>query len=395
MSIPADPKILLRSQKIYERLLVAYPKAHRAEYGAAMSLLFRDQCRDAWNEAGRRGLTKLWLRVLPDLVSTSILERLAALNERKSMTDKLANLLGFRATPGATFFRIFAVVFSIVFLTSIAITFILPESYASTARIRVEPDAPTVDGQPLSYDPYFIQTTFEILQSQIVLSPVVEKLNLNEKWGKKYFNGETLKTAQSLDLLKARLDLRPVRSTKLVNITVYSEDRNDAAQIANAIAQSYQNYRFNQVKQLSLNGIKILEDQWQQEEALIQQSASEMESLRRQYNIGSDVPVPRAPQEQPYWDKKRKWENLRESHKLLAARIETKRLDLMSPKTSPAEIADQAQPGLAPVRPNKPLNITLGAIAGILLASIVGAMSAFVVFQLGKRRRNSPGLSVS
>ena len=98
---------------------------------------------------------------------------------------------------------------------------------------------------------------------------------------------------------------------------------------------------------------------------------------------------------QPYWDKKRELSNRLEFHKLLAARIETEKSDLMSPKTSPAEITGQAQPGLAPVRPNKPLNITLGAIAGILLASIVGALSAFVVFQLGKRRRNSPGPAVS
>src|ERR1035441_9123540 len=49
MSTPADAKALLRSQNIFERLLVAYPKAHRVEYGAAMSQLFRDQCRDAWD----------------------------------------------------------------------------------------------------------------------------------------------------------------------------------------------------------------------------------------------------------------------------------------------------------------------------------------------------------
>ena len=87
------------SQSIYRRLLFAYPKRHRVEYGAAMGQLFRDQCRDAWNESRNWGLLKLWLRVLPDLASTSIWERLAALNERKTMNDKLANLSTFRAAP--------------------------------------------------------------------------------------------------------------------------------------------------------------------------------------------------------------------------------------------------------------------------------------------------------
>ena len=400
MSTPADPKALLRSQKIYERLLPAYPKAHRKEYGAAMSQLFRDQCRDAWNGAGRWGLTKLWLCVLPDLVKSSALEHLLTLKERKYMSGIISALLRPPSSAWYAFRVAFVTVFVLVVGASTLITFLLPESYASTARIRVErvPIISTPGDKPNSpgtYDPYFLQTEFEVIASDVVLRPVVEKLNLAVEWGKKYNSGETLKIAETMDLLKRRTSLTPVRNTQLIEITVFSEDKHDAARLANAIAQSYQNYRFNQVKQLSLNGIKILEDQWQQEETLIQQSASEVESLRRQYDIGSDVSVPRSPQEQPYWDKKRKLENMRESHKLLAARIETERLDLMIPKISPAEITDQAQPGLAPVRPNKPLNITLGAIAGILLALIVGALSAFVVFQLGKRTRQNPAPSVS
>jgi hypothetical protein len=44
--IPQHPDFPV-SEKIYRRLLRAYPKAHRAEYGPAMAQLFRDQCRDA------------------------------------------------------------------------------------------------------------------------------------------------------------------------------------------------------------------------------------------------------------------------------------------------------------------------------------------------------------
>jgi hypothetical protein len=60
------------------------------------------------------------------------------------------------------------------------------------------------------------------------------------------------------------------------------------------------------------------------------------------------------------------------------------------PKTSMAEIIGQAEPGDAPPRPNKPLNITLGVIAGIFLASVAGAISALIAFRLGKRMRKSP-----
>jgi len=84
-----NSRALVVSQKIYGWLLRAYPKAHRAEYGPAMAQLFRDQCRDAWDESHAWGVAKLWLRELPDLVKTSIIERLAAINQRKSMPGKI------------------------------------------------------------------------------------------------------------------------------------------------------------------------------------------------------------------------------------------------------------------------------------------------------------------
>jgi capsular polysaccharide biosynthesis protein len=232
------------SQRIYGRLLRAYPRSHRTEYGAAMQQLFRDQCRDAWNESRAWGLLRLWLRVLPDLASTSILERLAAMKGRKFMSDKLISLTSFRqALPIAAFLSVFAIVFMLVMVSTTIVTFILPESYASTARVMVEPDVAAVNGQSPAYDPYFVQTAFEIIQSQIVLAPVIDKLELNAKWGNKYNGGTPLKTLDTMQLLKQRMSLSPERNTELVNIKVYSDDKVEAAQIANAIAESYRNYR--------------------------------------------------------------------------------------------------------------------------------------------------------
>jgi capsular polysaccharide biosynthesis protein len=300
MSKDFDNRMLAVSRKIYERLLLAYPKAHREKYGPAMAQLFRDQCRDAWNESQNRGVMKLWLRVLPDLVKTSIIERLAAFTKRKSMTDKMTALM----QPRTVFLKVFVVVFLLILCATVAVTFILPESYASTARIKVENDQPAA-----GYDPYFIQTQFEIMQSQVVLDPVINELNLNAVWGKKYAAGETLSTTESLELLKGRISLAPVRNTQIVNITVYSEDKNEAAQIANCIAQSYQDYRMN-------NRTKFQPDK-----------------------LNAPIPI-----------------NL-----------------------TTVEIVDAAKPGKAPIRPNKPFNIVLGAVVGIVFALAVGGIAALVI----------------
>src|SRR6266403_814942 len=77
-------------------------------------------------------------------------------------------------------------VFLLVVITATLVTFILPESFASSARIKIERDASDIQAfndriQSGQYDPYFIQTEFETIQSEKVLGKVVEALNLNKE----------------------------------------------------------------------------------------------------------------------------------------------------------------------------------------------------------------------
>ena len=65
---------------------------------------------------------------------------------------------------------------------------------------------------------------------------VVAAMDLNTRWGQKYFNGETLKTTETMGILKERMQLAPVKNTKLISITVYSDDSQAAAGMANEIA---------------------------------------------------------------------------------------------------------------------------------------------------------------
>jgi len=372
-------RALAVSQKIYARLLRAYPPAHREEYGPAMAQLFRDQFRDAWNESQSWGVARLWLLVLPDLVKTSITERLAALNERKSMFDKMTALI----QPRTAFLKVFVVVFLLILCASVAITFLLPEIYASTARIQVEPDEAVRGASP--YDPYFIQTTFEVMNSQLVLEPVVDKLKLNAMWGKKYNNGTPLKTSNTLEILQKRITLTPVRNTKLVSITVYSDDKKEAAQIANAIAESYKDYRVKTAAALAATSLAKLQQQWRQNEKQIEQARTEVNSLHQQLKIGSEISDNPSPQEQSYWDKKQYLDGLLETHKALYSKIKTEEIDAQIPKTTMVEVIDRAEPGKAPVKPNKTVNITFGIVAGIILASIAGGISVFIALQFRKK----------
>jgi len=186
-------------------------------------------------------------------------------------------------------------VFLITAIIATAVTFILPESYASTARIKVQNDTmdiPGMSGAPSAgyYDPYFIQTTFEIMQSQLVLSNVIATLDLNTRWGHKYFNDMTLKTTETMEILKNRMQLAPVKNTELISITVYSDVAQEAADLANAIAKAYLDYRFKTRKELTEGGIKILEEQSNAQERDITNTQAQIEILRKQLQITDTGP---------------------------------------------------------------------------------------------------------
>jgi succinoglycan biosynthesis transport protein ExoP len=191
---------------------------------------------------------------------------------------------------------IIVTVFLITAIIATAVTFVLPESYASTARIKIEPDFVSDIqgiGSQVIYTPldaYFIQTEFEIIQGWAVLSKVVDMLNLNADWGKKYFGGETLKTPETVEFLKRRISLGVVRNTKLVAITVYGEDKNEAAHLANTIAEAYRDYRLDQRRQLTTNGIRVLEANFQQEELQIQTLHSNVDRMREELKIHDGDP---------------------------------------------------------------------------------------------------------
>jgi serine/threonine protein kinase/capsular polysaccharide biosynthesis protein len=192
------------------------------------------------------------------------------------------------------FLASFVAVFLLVFGASAVLTFILPESFMSMARLRVLAAAPKSlsPGASGTYDPYLIETECQIIQSQAILEPAIIALGLNEKWGKKFAGGQALNTSESLGLLQTRLEVRPVRNASIIDIRVFSDERDEAAAIANKIAEIEQ---------------------------------------ERVASAGSGGLI---------------------------------------------EIIERASPAWRPVRPNKPLNLFLGAVAGLLLGVIAGAVCA-------------------
>src|ERR1035438_9930132 len=212
-------------------------------------------------------------------------------------------------------------VFLLVVITATLVTFILPERYSSSTRIKIERDQSDVSGFNerglgySSYDPYFIQTEFELIQSEVILGKVIEDLDLNREWGKKYAGGDRLKTTETMAMLKGRMDLRPVRNTSLIEIRVMSEKPDEAAKIANTIAEVYKKHRQDQRKELSQGGIHALEERFQAQEEKVRAAQTNVDRLRKELNIADAMAAGDAPSPLMTADTLRKLEGMRiENH---------------------------------------------------------------------------------
>ena len=179
-------------------------------------------------------------------------------------------------------------VFLLVVLTTTAVTFILPESFSSTVRIEVGKDNPDI--APLlfgaqaqnTFDPYFIQTEFEKIKSKRVLNDVIDDLNLQDEWSKRYGAEGKLKTTEIYQILVKKVDVRQSRNTSLIEIRVFDENRDKAAQIANKIAEVYQEVRTQVRTSASSNAISVLNSKLAEQKAKVTLAQAEVDRLSKE-----------------------------------------------------------------------------------------------------------------
>ena len=113
-----------------------------------------------------------------------------------------------------------------------ALQWIRPPIFQADTKIVV-----SKPGAASGYDPLFVKTEAERIQSPTVLTNFIADLNLNDVWGKKYNNGQPLSDSEVEQLLK--IDVRTARNSDVIEITARSGDPAEAAALANGIAHSY------------------------------------------------------------------------------------------------------------------------------------------------------------
>ena len=177
--------------------------------------------------------------------------------------------------------------FLLVFITAGLVTYFTPRQYTSTVTMEVQPELSDVkifDRQMEGSfgDPRFAMTQFQIMQRSEILYPVIEELKLQEKWSG---TGQPLPKQAAYGRLLSMLNLRDVRNTNLIEVSITSTDPQEAADIANTIAMVYQNRRIKDQESLYSKALSQIQDEVQKLERKVEESFSEYNRLAREAGI--------------------------------------------------------------------------------------------------------------
>lgn len=246
-----------------------------------------------------------------------------------------------------------------------------PDMFRAMARIRVDRVTEDIPGwnpeQP--DDSYFIQTEFEVIQSELILGGVVEILDLNTVWGKRFAGGGKLKRSESLSLLRGRLECRPVRSAPLIDIRVVSEDAAEAAKIANTVAKTYNAFRCQQRQELKQRALKTLDEASTRAKEKVGVAKDKLERLQKELSVPMPEPADSILQStyKPYAEARQELKEASETLSLLDRRIESMRPDPLLINDPQPHLIEMAKPASKPISPNRPLGeaLTLGGMLAV------------------------------
>jgi succinoglycan biosynthesis transport protein ExoP len=180
-----------------------------------------------------------------------------------------------------------ALIFLLVVITVAVTTFLLPKEYMSFATIEVEPDMNPVriftnTSTTPTNDPKFTQTQFQIITRKGVLYPVIQRLNLQKRWARQ---GQPISLEMAYNKLHSMLQLTEVRNTNLIQISVYSTDPQEAALLANTVAQEYMEQRITEEQTFISKGLDQLRDEVVQKERAVNEAYAEASRLRTEAGI--------------------------------------------------------------------------------------------------------------
>ena len=182
--------------------------------------------------------------------------------------------------------------FFLVMVTAGVTTYFLPRQFLSRVRMEVKQDnsGPVQvfgGGGVRTYDPQFVATQFQILQTTEILYPVIERLELVKDFSPA---GQTLRIQQVYNRLRGAMQLQEVRNTGMIDIGIYDTKAERAANIANTIGVVYVERRRADLQKNVDRGLEQLQEEVTKQRKAVLEASAEAANLRTQGEINDPDP---------------------------------------------------------------------------------------------------------
>ncbi len=184
----------------------------------------------------------------------------------------------------------------LVVLTGILVTYSMPRVYRASTIIAVRQEMPDVEvftRHATGYDPYFMRTQFEIIQSRPILEETVRKMALDVKLGNAYGYGalpEKERFDRTIRLLSRSIKVQQYRDTNLIEIQGYLSEPRDSANeevavLADTIAEVFRDQRIRVSREETEKAMRALLSSLEEQQKKVSELDRRVQEIREKYKI--------------------------------------------------------------------------------------------------------------
>lgn len=184
----------------------------------------------------------------------------------------------------------------LIVLAGIVLTYAMPRVYMASTLIQVRKEAPDVEvfsRETMPYDPYFLRTQFEIIQSDPVIEETVRELQLDQKLANALgYAGDDPKAIfdRVVNHVSNRMRVQQYRDTNLIEIQMYLSEPADAvcaavADVANMIAQVYRRQSMARSHEATTRALEALLKSLEEQKQRVADAEDKLEKVRKVHQI--------------------------------------------------------------------------------------------------------------
>ena len=190
----------------------------------------------------------------------------------------------------------------LVVIVGVLVTYSMPKVYMASTIIQVKDKEESVDLDPWRsqgsrYNPLFLSTQFEIIQSRPIIEDVTKRLDLHHRLGSAYgylsVMGEEKSFERTVAMLLGQMKVQQYRNTDLIEIQMYLRQLggeresapDEVARIVDMIARVYRDASIARSRSVKETALEALRGSLDGQNDRVAEAAQKAEEIRVKYKL--------------------------------------------------------------------------------------------------------------